>query len=282
MTKALKKKIKKKDTMSDYLNSVSKHSSLMPSRKSIKLRAFNDLLDYCKQKYDLFDRDDPRLIDLFDKHFEDRVRIHRDDYYWLPSLQDDYWLHMEPSGMPLSLNESEVLRFWEDIETIWHDHLCTALRGHNDVPKCLPIYQLHFASERHPVTCLRVTVWRSMYQSTRNVTYLIMNESATTVLHRLRHVRQLDQSQQILLSELRLRTGSEIYWLLDPKQCISSTVLDAHYRADTLISADLSSFVILSSLITRPRRRPFYLDGSKLHVRPEPIDIKPNADSTSK
>ena len=252
----------------------------MKSRQSIKRRALNELLEYCKQKYDLFDRDDPRSIDLFDTHFEDRVTIHRDDYFWTPELAKDYWLHKGPSGMPLSLNEGEVLDFWTDIETIWHDHLRTALRGHNNVPKCLPIYQLHFASEPHPITRLCVTVWRSMYQPLRNVTYLIMNENATTVLHRLHRVRQLDQSQQILLSELKLRHGRQIYWLLDPKQCISSTVLDAYYKADTSISEGLATFTILSSLITHPQRRPFYLDSSKIHVRPEPeIHIRPEPES---
>ena len=118
---------------------------------------------------------------------------HRDDYFWTPDLAKDYWLHTGPSGIPLSLNESQVIDFWHDIETIWHDHLRTALRGHNDVPKCLPIYQLHFASEEHPTTRLRVTVWRSMYQPLRNVSYLIVNENATTVLHRLHQVRRLDQ-----------------------------------------------------------------------------------------
>ena len=268
--------------MSDYLNSVSSLLSVIPSKKTIKLRAFNKLMDFCKQKYDLFDRDDPRLLDVFEKHFEDRVKIHRDDYYWLPPLQDDYWLHMGPSGMPLSLNETEVTHFWEDIETIWHYQLRTTLHGHNDVPKCLPIYNLQFASEQHPVTRLRVTVWKSMYQPLRNVSYLIMNESATTVLHRLHHVRKLDRSDQILLSERKLRTGSEIYWLLDPQQCISSTVLDAYYKADRSIMADLNSFVILSSLITRAKRRPFWLDGSKIHVRPDPLDGKSETKSNDK
>ena len=118
----------------------------------IRKRAFNKLLEFCIKKYDLFDRDDKRLKKLFDKHFNDRVQVYKDDYYWTPELDKDYWLHKGPSGMSLSLFESEVVDFWTEIETIWYDQLRNALHGHNDVPACLPFYQFHFASEEHPIT----------------------------------------------------------------------------------------------------------------------------------
>ena len=60
-------------------------------------------------------------------------------------------------------------------------------------------------------------------------TYLIMSESATTVYHRLNHVRQLDRSDQILCTEVKLRNNIEIYWLLQYRTRIASNTIDAYF-----------------------------------------------------
>ena len=238
---------------------------------TIKKKALNELADFCTQKYDLFNRNDDRLREIFERHFDKRVQVYKDNYYWTPELEQDYWLHTGLSCMAQLPTEDDVVEFWREIETIWIDHLRDTLRGHNDVPAVMPYYQCHFVSEPHPKTKRRVTVWKSMMQ--RQTTYLIMNESATTVYHRLNHIRQLDRSDQILCTELNIRTGTEQYWLFRFGECTTTTALDTYYRADKSITASLCSFAILSTPRTRPKRRPLYIDRSRLHIRPEALRV---------
>ena len=61
--------------------------------------ALNHLATFCERKYDLFNKEDSRLRDIFDKHFNQRLspRVSdRDDYIFVPVLEQDYWLGYNP------------------------------------------------------------------------------------------------------------------------------------------------------------------------------------------
>ena len=229
-----------------------------------RIEAFVCLADFCERKYDLFDKEDHRLKDIFVKHFNKRLRQRvpdRHEYSFVPVLEQDYWLRYNP-GHFYHYFDDEVAEVWTHIEKVWRMQVRQKLTTGNEVSPAMPIYKLNFVAERCPSTHQQRVIWKAYCQ--KHTSYIIMDDSITEVLYRLNYVKQFENSIQQPCREEK-SWYDNTYWLVLDGHSASTTGHGKHFLKDDQIDPAHCDFAIVSSPITPLRRRPLYLDNDKIH-----------------